>query len=157
MAYLTDGKIGINLTDVGSSISEALGSTFTGSDSAQYTYVLADAAIQQYSTVGIAEDFGAAELTTAMAKDGYQIGFAQTALAAGQYGWVLTKGGRPIVRVASLCAADVALYTTSTAGLLDDTATTTLSKIDGAVLLTTNATGSANSTCMVTFPKSGDF
>jgi hypothetical protein len=71
---------------------------------------------------------------------------------------VTIGGGRVLGRVASLCAADVALYTSSTAGVLDDTATTTLSKIDGAVLLTTNSTGSANGTIMSTgIFRSNDF
>lgn len=156
MAYLIDGKIGVNITDTSSTISDALGNRYIGSDSAQYIYVLSGAAIPASSYVTINETFTAIAGTKTAVDDGHEIGFAPEAtVASGKYFYASLRG-RPQLRVASLCAADVALYTTSTAGLLDDTATSQ-TKIDGIVIVTANATGSGTSTAIATWPRSATF
>lgn len=153
MTYLTDGKIGVNLTDVSSTIGDALGNSYTGSDGSKWVYVQANGALEDGNYVCIDESFQAAKGTKAAVDDGHDVGFAQVDFTDNQYGYVMVKG-RPQVKVGSLCAADVALYTTATAGLLDDTSTTAQTRIDGVVLVTANGTGTGNSTAIASWPRS---
>ena len=133
MAFLTDGCIA-DLTATPTTIEYKLGTTATGTDTTKWVYVQASGAITQYDAVGIDENFQAAALTKAIADAGHQIGFAQVAFADNDYGWVALEGTNMSVRVAASCAADVSLYTTGTAGVLDDTSASQ-TKISGAVLV----------------------
>lgn len=157
MAYVTDGKIGIDLTATPDTIEHVLGTRVTATDGQEYVYVQASGAITQYDVVGIDENFQAAAVTKAIVDDGWEIGVAQVAFADNDYGFVATKGSNLTARVAGSCAADVALYTTSTAGVLDDTSASQ-TKIDGIVAIAANATTAASTTeVLLTFPKSTTF
>tara|TARA_S200002703_G_C3780738_1_gene240562 strand:+ start:245 stop:697 length:453 start_codon:yes stop_codon:yes gene_type:complete len=118
-------------------------------------YVQASGAIAQYAAVGVDETGQAAELTKAMADDGYHIAFAQVAFADNEYGWVVTRGQDIECKLAASCAADVALYTTATAGVLDDLSTSQ-TKIDGVVSVET-ITAATNAEIIATWPKSTTF
>lgn len=129
MAYLTDGHIGVDLTSTfaGTGTSNDEGSPFTvgeralGNDGTEWMYVHAATAITQYDAVGVDENYEASALTKAMADDGWQVGFAQIAASDNDFFWLCMGGSNVKVRVAASCAADVSLYTTATAGVLDDT------------------------------------
>ena len=159
MAVVTSGLLGVNIEETPSSNSRghALGTRVSGTDAQEYMYVLAGSAITQYAVVGVDENYSAYPLTTAMAADGWHIGAAQVAFASGDYGWVATKGSNVTISVLGACAADVALYTTSAAGSLDDTATSTLVKIEGMVLVTAAATAASNREAILTWPRSASF
>ena len=59
--------------------------------------------------------------------------------------------------VGASCAADVALYTSATAGVLDDTSTSQ-TKVDGVVAAAANGTAAqANVEVIMTWPKSTTF
>lgn len=92
----------------------------TGSDGVTAIYVQANGAIGQYDAVGIDENGQAAKLTTAIANSGWMIGFAQSAFADNEYGWVAHSGTDIKVNVLANCGADVGLFTSATAGSLDD-------------------------------------
>jgi hypothetical protein len=79
-------------------------------------------------------------LTTTNAATSSRIGFAQTSIATSAYGWVQLSG-KVMVNLAAQCAPAVPLFTTGTAGVLDD-ATVTAGYIPGMVAATTisNAT-----------------
>lgn len=157
MVYSTSGHIGIDFTADETSATQALGTREASVDNQEYVYVLAGSAITQYQWVGVDEDFSAYPLTKAMADDGWIIGVAQTAKTSGSYGWVAVKGANLTANVAGSCAADVALYTTSTAGTVDDTSTSQ-TKIDGAVAVASNGTSAAaNVEVLLTYPKSTTF
>lgn len=157
MAFITDGTVGLNLTTLSTTPLVELGKRVTATDGQQYVYVQASGAIVAGNYVCITEDFQAAKGTKALVDDGEEIGFAQVAFADDEYGFVATKGSNLTVRVLGSCAADVPLYTSGTAGELDDSSTSQ-TKIDGIVLLTTNATAtSANIEALVTWPKSTTF
>jgi len=121
-----------------------VGTTVALDDGGSATYVEAGSEIAQYSAVAIRVDQSVVGLTTAAVADGTgstkQVGFAQTSIASGNYGWVQTSG-RPVVNLAANCADKVILFTTSTAGVLDD-ATVSASLVAGVVSKTTisNAT-----------------
>lgn len=150
MAYVTDGKVGIDLTATtagtttnGENAVYTLGTRVTASDGSVWVYVQAGAAITQYSWVAIDENFQAVMGTKALADAGHQVGFAQVAFSDNDFGWVCVHGpGNITVRVLASCAADVQLYTTGTAGALDDTsASQTLLR---GVVLVTAATNTAS-------------
>jgi hypothetical protein len=158
MAY-NGSKLGVNLTDTPTTndTGHKLGERAQAQDGQEYVYVQASAAITQYDFVGIDEDFAAAPLTKAMADDGWEIGVAQVAFASADYGWVATKGSNLTGFVLTLAAADVALYTSGTAGKLDDSSTSQ-TKIDGVVLIATNSSNTARAKeVLLTFPRSSTF
>lgn len=134
-----------------------VGQTVTSDEGRVYMYVHASAAVSLYDVVGIGEDFEAAPLTKAMADDGWMVGVAnEVALSDNDFGWVCIKGSDVEVNVLASCAADVALYTTGTAGKLDDNSTSQ-TKIDGIVSTEANGTSTSNVTCILTWPKSTTF
>lgn len=149
--------IGVDLTDTPTTASFTLGTKVTTEDGQVYTYVKASAAIAQYDWVGIDEDFQAAPLTKAMADDGWFVGVAQVAFASADYGWVATQGANLTGKTLASCAADVALYTSATAGALDDTSASQ-TKIDGVVRVTATTTATAAAReVLLTFPRSSTF
>jgi hypothetical protein len=88
--------------------------------------------------------------TTNAAALGYNmVGFAQNAIASSYYGWVGING---LLKVNLLiaCNPKVPLYTTSTAGKLDDT-TVSAGYIQG-VVANTSATSASAPFCMVNNP-----
>ena len=163
MAHSTDGCLGINLTetvagtgtnsDQGNQI--AVGTKVKATDGGEYIYVHASAAVAQYDAVGIDENFEAAPLTKAMADDGWFIGFSQVAASDNDFFWVATKGSNIQCNVLANCAADVVLYTTATAGSLDDTSTSQ-TKIDG-VVAAAGTTPAAAVEIIASHPKSTTF
>lgn len=167
VAFVTANTAGISVTttyapatasaDTWSTPGIALGTTVFGTDNAEYVWVIAGSAITQYSWVGVDENFVAYPLTKARADVGWQIGVAQLAFTTGYYGVVALKGANLTGRVGASCNADVALYTSATAGVLDDTSTGQ-TKIDGVVLVTANASASIRSKeVLLTWPRSSTF
>jgi hypothetical protein len=89
----------------------------------EYVYCSFAAAEGQYEAVAIDKTFAATSLTTTVSGNKpTRVGIVQVATTAGSYAWALVKGsGR--VKAAASCAADVVLYTTATAGVVDDAST----------------------------------
>jgi isopentenyl phosphate kinase len=155
MAFSTSGTLGVEVSATPTTAEFDLGTRVTGTDGTEWVYVQASGAITQYDAVGIDEDYQAAALTKAIADDGHAIGFAQVAFADNDYGWVATRGSNISVRLAANCAADVALYTTATAGVLDD-ASTSQTNIDGVVAVA-GVTTAGSDEVIATFPRSTTF
>ncbi len=124
MAFVTDGKAGVNLTSTYASAGAApfaLGTTVKLSDGGEAQLVKSSAsACSTFAAVVVNAAFVATPVTTGNVRSGgNQVGFAQTSIATGYVGWV-QYGGRPAVNLATNCAPFVPLYTTSTGGVLDD-------------------------------------
>lgn len=151
MTEITTPLLGVNITDDKSSSRSVeagvtLGWKVEGVDGTTYMAVKALSAITQYMTVGIDENFNAQPITKAMVDDAWRVGFAQTALTKGNYGWVALSGSNIKARTLASCAADVALWSSATAGVLDD-ASGSQSLIRGVVAVTAAsaaATGGVN-------------
>lgn len=134
MAYALSGKVGVDFTKVSTaSVEDATvyqpdhrpGSIEAASDGNTYIYVKADGAIDQYDAVLLKENstdvVEAVALTTALSGSvPTPVGFAQVAIADNQHGWVVLKGNNFTVNVAATCAADIRIYTSATAGHVDD-------------------------------------
>lgn len=121
-----------------------LGTTVETNDGGTAVYVQALSGVSTFNGVVINVDYTANALSTAAVADGSgtakQVGWAQVSAASGSYLWVHTKG-RPKGKLAANCADRVTLYTTATAGVVDD-ATVSAALIAGVVAKTTisNAT-----------------
>lgn len=147
MAFATDGKLGVDIDATSTDLVFALGDIISA-NGAEYMYVRADEALAQYAAVKIDDDYECSELTTTISgAEPTMVGCPQVAFADTEYGWVAISGSFSIIGAAS-CAADVKLYTTATAGVVDDTAT---DLIQGLKIKTTlggaQATAAAFATC----------
>jgi hypothetical protein len=158
MATVTSGLLGVSIaaTPSANDTGHTLGTRVTATAGQTYMYVKAGSAITQYAVVAVDEDYNAYPINKTRADDGWHIGAAQVAFASGDYGWVAISGSEVTISALGSCAADVALYTSGTAGALDDTATSQ-TKIDGIVLVTAVATAADNREAIMTFPRSSTF
>jgi hypothetical protein len=122
----------------------AAGTRVQLSDGGVAVYGRAVSEVAQFNAVAVGVDYTMTNATTAAITQatgmGRQLGFAQTSIASGNYGW-FQLSGRPKVKLAANCADRVLLYTTATDGVLDD-AVVSIGEVAGVVSKTTisNAT-----------------
>jgi hypothetical protein len=122
----TGSRLGASFTTTGPTANARVGDVTDGNNGSRWMYVVAQSAITAGDTVKItASTFTAASITAALAVTAGFVGFAQVAFITSDFGWVMIMG-KPVLRLAASCADDVPLYTTDTAGVLDD-ATASLS------------------------------
>jgi hypothetical protein len=114
-----------------------------------YKYVLSTDTIAAYDVLAVTSAGVASRLTTTNANDGVIIGVAQAALSSGYYGWMQVLGPTT-VNCLSTCSAEVALFSTATAGSLDDTTNTV--KIAGIQILANITAATGASGILVTRP-----
>ena len=151
-------RAGVNLTATYASAGAApfaLGTTVDLNDGGRAMLVESSAsACSTFAAVVINESYVATMLTTGVARSaGNQIAFAQTSIATGYAGWV-QFGGRPKVNLAASCAPFVPLYTTATAGVLDDA---TVSGSGGMVMGVYAAVSISNATAVTCMSHNGPF
>lgn len=140
MAYNTTPLIGINFSDVNSNAQQPVGLIVEAAPDQTYQYVYAGAALTNGTAVHIGLSGTANPLTPTLAATAGDIGFSQVTMAAGQYGYVARKGSGITMTVLTACAAGVALWTTDTAGALDDAVNTASQyQVMGAVLINSNS------------------
>lgn len=131
---------GANAANPTTAKEHALGTVATGTDGTEWVYCVSSGAITQFQAVGINEDYDAYSLTSTLAAQSDKIGFAQVAFAAGEYGWIATRGSNIKVRTKASALADTQLWTTASAGVLDDATAAGAFKIDGVVLVSSAST-----------------
>lgn len=143
MSYVINPIIAQDLTGVDTVAQQAPGTILTANDGV-YQYLQASADVAQYAMVKILDDVACQEGTTTLlpSTEPCAVGIAQVAIPEDSYGWVFVGPGLATCKVAASCNADVKLYTTATAGVVDDSSTTL---IQGLTLLTatTGATSAA--------------
>lgn len=145
MAYVTTPLIGINTSDVGSNPTAKVSTQVTDTNDVTWEYVYYGSGASVGQAVYIAASGTATLLTSTNAALAGEIGFVQTASATGQYGWVAVKGRNIQMAVLADCDSGVPLWTTDTAGYLDD-ATNTVSQyqVMGALIIATNSGSASN-------------
>ena len=164
----TSPTIGVNLnstyagtTTDGENAPYALGTTVLGSDGGQYTLVQAGAAISTTTSqpfcIAMDGAWQANKITKALASAAKTIGFApQLVISDNDFFWARMRGSHCNIKVAVSCAADVNLWTTATAGVLDDTSGGSHVVVLGVRLATAaSASVSAESTvraAVITYP-----
>lgn len=122
--FATSGMLGVDFTATSTKAQHALGTQVQGNNGSVWIYVKFGGTVAIYDYVCIDELFSALAGTKANVDAGHQVGFSQLAAVSGDYGWVPLQGRGTIKsNLLANCAADVALYTTATAGKLDDDST----------------------------------
>ena len=149
MSISTSALIGVALDYTDTTPSFATGTTVNLNDGGQAVYVQAASTVSTYMAVSVRVDNTVVPLTTTNSANSKAIGFAQVSIASASYGWVQI-GGKPRVTVATACQPNVPLFTTATAGVLDD-ATVTAGLVAGLVATTSAASASAVS-CIAGYP-----
>jgi hypothetical protein len=149
MTVSTSNLIGVSLGYSDSSPAFGLGTVVNLDDGGQAIYVQAASTVATYSAVSVLVDNTVVPLTTTNSAASKAVGFAQVSIASAEYGWV-QLGGKPRVLVAANCQPSVPLFTTATAGVLDD-ATVTAGLVAGLVATTSTVTAS-NVTCIAGYP-----
>lgn len=122
MAFVVDGKIGVDLTKTTTVAQYAAGTVVHTTDGGMYEYCRARSEVSQYAAVAIFEGNSIRMTETSIVQDaGFakKVGFAQVSIASGYYGWV-ARMGKVVCNLSDDCADNVPLFTTATAGYLDD-------------------------------------
>lgn len=155
-------RVSAGTTTFGQNAEHQLGTVVWGQDGNQYIYVQAGAALMAATTdpnaVAIDENFEATLMTTALALNNYQLGFApQAVIADNSFFWARISGANFNGRVSASAAADTYLRTTITAGRLGTASTASAVVFYGAVIVTAaSASTSANNSVrevMLTHPR----
>ena len=152
MAISTSNLAGVALGATDTSAQFAVGTAVNLNDGGQAVYVQAASTISTYAAVAVLANNTAVPVTTTNAATSKRIGFAQVSIASGSYGWVQT-GGVPVVNLAASCLPNVPLFTTATAGVLDD-ATVSGNGVGLVVgiVATATASGATAITCVAGYP-----
>jgi hypothetical protein len=151
--------IGVDLTAVtagtttdGAGAKYTLGQRVTGSDNGEWIYVQAGEAISTTTkepfALAVDENFQAKKITKSLASAGHIVAFAPPVIIADNaFFWAQTRGTNFNIRVAASCTADVNLWTTATAGRLDDTSGGSHVAVLGVkIVAAASASTSANNT-----------
>lgn len=147
--YATTSIAGVNLQSVDTTAQFGTGTTVKTSDGGEAVYVQATSTIAQYNACIIintssatGQSVGCVPVTTTNALTSQRIAFAQTAIASSSYGWVQTSGNNVRVNALIACQPAVPLFTTATAGSLDD-AVVTAGYCLGVVLMSSATSASS--------------
>jgi hypothetical protein len=149
MSVSTSGVIGVALGNTDTSPQFNVGTTVNLDDGGQAVYVQAASAVAQYDAVSVRFNNTVVPITTTNSANSKAVGFAQTSIASAEYGWVQI-GGKPVVKLAASCLPAVPLYTTATAGTLDDTAVS--GGLVAGIVAVTTASGATALTCVAGYP-----
>lgn len=131
MPFPSSGQAGVMLANTyasGTTPPMTTGTTVIATEGGEYVMVRATSTIAQFDAVIIINtssatgaSIGCVPVTTTNALTSQRLAFAQTAITSGDFGWVATKGNNLRVKTLIACQPAVPLYTTGTAGSLDDT------------------------------------
>ena len=97
----------------------ALGTVVPTNDGGHLIYVKALSELSAFAAVAVFADGTAQMLTTTIAATCKRVAWAQVSVPSGQFAWV-QSGGNFKGNLAANCDDNVPLYTTATAGVLDD-------------------------------------
>jgi len=135
-----------------------LGDRYTAGDGKEYVFVLAGVGgFTGAGYVGIIDEaYGAvmADTTSSASAFGDLVGVAVAAIAASSYGWLQVKGPTTILANA-LCAGNVRLNTTGTAGRLDDDGTASSEVVLNCALTATVGGAAAVTAAILNYPSIG--
>jgi len=117
--FATTGLVGPALTQVDATARTRVGTVVNLDDGGEAIYVQALSEISQYAYSVAFEDGTAQMATTTNDLTCRRAGWAQASIPSGYYGW-LQISGKVIGNLAANCDDNLPLYTTATAGVLDD-------------------------------------
>lgn len=155
--YVNDGTIGIDVTATSTTEDFTLGDRHTGNDGSVWVYCQADGAITDDGYVVLLDEAFQADLIDTSNSDGafgQPVGVARVAFADNEYGWIQVSGTANI-RVKANAAANTALNTSSTDGVLDDDAASGTEVVDGIIITTAAGGGESTVEGILNFPTVG--
>lgn len=141
-----------DFTNTSSTALFSLGSITWDTNGSMWQYVKGGGTIAQYEYVKVSGDglFTITSLTTTTnpSTEPASVGCVQVSggFTSSLYGWIFRGYGYHVGKFAASCVQDVKIYTTGTAGVVDDSATTL---VNGLKLITT-ITGAASSPAWAT-------
>lgn len=148
MTFATTPTMGVDVTAVSASTPDYTpGARVKTNDTGESIYVKASSTITAGDVLLISSAGAAVPITTALTDAGTAtahqlIGVAHVSITSGQYGWACLNGVPTAgISVLASCVRGSPLYTTSTAGALDDTSSS--SHLIAGIEITTTATGAA--------------
>jgi hypothetical protein len=145
--------LGVNVADTPANDADgiALGTISETYDGKAFIKVRANGSFTA-GQVGVVDEAGefTPMTTTIAAADAPRVAVAQVAFSDNDYGWAQIYGVG-VVSVLANCAANVPLYSTATAGSLDDTATT--AEITGIRTTAANGGSTAAVACYMDHPR----
>lgn len=175
MAFGTQNIEGVDLSAIFAPVSQTapadpsvpglpftVGTRVFGSGGTSFFFCLSTAGLTANQAVGITEStitvspativptYDASALTKGLADQGTIFGVAQVAITATYYGWVQTNGPA-YVNLKNSCLPNVPLYTTATAGMLDDTSASQ-TRIYGIRARDTSTASGAAKICWISNP-----
>lgn len=131
MPIITSPIVTPDLTSTDTTARCPVGTTVVATDGSICMYVQATSTIAQYDACIIINtssatgaSIGCVPVTTTNALTSQRLAFAQTAITSSSYGWVYLSGNNLRISCAIACQPAVPLYTTGTAGVLDDAVVT---------------------------------
>jgi hypothetical protein len=135
----TDSTLGANLNVTNTVQQFPLGERATGTNGTVWIYGRAQTAVLQYDAVTIDSSFNINSLMAADVKAGKQIGTAQVAFAALDYGWICISGSSLMINVKASAQTSLPVIPSTVTGSLDTTAGVAagVTTILGVQLLTT--------------------
>lgn len=146
-------SIGVNLaatatydtTKNGNGALHVVGAEYENYDGTRWVYVQASHAIAKYDVVWVDTAGIATSITDALARSAGRPAVAsQVAFTDLDFGWVQFHG-KATISVKSACAADKPLFTSATAGALDDaTLSTSQVQVQGVILQSAEAASVAS-------------
>jgi hypothetical protein len=144
----------VRFTDLDSTPLFSLGTMTLDSNGSWWQYVDGGGTIAQYEYVKISTDglFVATSLTTTTnpSTEPGQVGCVQASgLTTSGYCWVI-RSGYHIGKFAASCVQDVKIYTTATAGVVDDSATTLVNGLKLITTITSATSAPAYANCIMT-------
>jgi hypothetical protein len=102
-----------------------LGQRVVANDGNTYVFVKASSSVAAFALSIINTEGFIVEATTALAGSSPTVFVVpQLAIASGSYGWAVERGALFSVLALTLCAANAKVFTTTTAGAIDDASTT---------------------------------
>ena len=147
--YITTPVVTAGVSANDDSAKTTVGTIVEAGDGSMLMYVTATKTINQYDAVAIINSssaigvsIGVVPLSTGLVAVTNRVGFAQTAMAINTYGWVFLSGNNLRVNAAIACEPAVPLFTTATAGFVDDAIVST-GYIRGLTAMTSAASASA--------------
>lgn len=127
MPTITAPLVTPDLTSTDTSARIPTGTVVTATDGSIAMYVQATSTIAQYdfciiinTSSAAGASIGCVPVTTTNALTSQRLAVAQTAIASASYGWVYVSGNNLRGKCLIACQPAVPLYTTATAGSLDD-------------------------------------
>lgn len=125
--FVTNGVAGVNFTADDSTAAFTPGTIVNATDGSIAMYVKCTSTIAQYNfcliintSSAAGASVGCVPVTTTNALTSQRLCVAQSAITSGNYGWVFLSGNNLRGNLLVSCQPAVPLYTTSTAGSLDD-------------------------------------